>query len=373
MGSTPQYPADAYCQLFPLSEVGHTYSSFSPTEDGDHYRKEPHFFEWWYFDAAFDDGSCLVAIFHSSLYNAIDHKPTLDLRYYPQKGAPVVAIGRFERAEYSSAIDHCNVHIGDCLAVDEGDHYRLSLNQESLAAELTFWPQLPGWKTGTGHLFSDQISGHHFDWVVPLPRARVEGSLAVGGQRRKVVGVGYHDHNWGNLYLPAAFSNWTWGRVVAGDWTIVFGDVVGRGATPSHVTPFILARDSNVLLSTDRIRVDGKGPAQEPRTGASYFRRLNISTVKGPTVNLVLTAQRAMEALDFAAVRLPLARHFRLQQMAESVFYMTQGIPLVGRLAACLLGKGSYLRWEAEYHLDLPEYSVVETGSTLYEVMQFGG
>jgi hypothetical protein len=372
MESATLYTADAYCQLFPPTD-GPVSSTFNSKENGDHYQEERHFFEWWYFDAAFDDGSCLVAILHSSLYNAIDHKPTLDLRYYPQRGDPVVAIGRFERTAYSAATDRCYVRIGDCTASDEGDHYRLSLHQGPLAAELTFWPELPGWKAGSGHLFYDPISGHHFDWVVPLPRARVEGTLAVGGHRREVAGVGYHDHNWGNLHLPAAFSKWTWGRVVARDWTIVFGDVIGRGVAPPCVTPFMLARDCRVLLSTDSIRVVGEGPAREPRTGAPYFRRLLISTVDGPTVKLVLTARRAMEALDFAAIRPFLARHFRLQQIAESAFYMSQGIPLVGRLAAWLLGRGTYLRWEAEFHLDLPEYSAVETGRALYEVMQFGG
>ena len=133
----------------------------------------------------------------------------------------------------------------------------------------------------------------------------------------------------------------------------------------------MLARDGNVLLSTDRISVDGEDPAREPRTGAGYYRRLNVSTVDGPTVRLILTARRAMEALDFAALRLPLTRHFRLQQTTESIFYLAQGIPIVGRLAAWLLGKGSYLRWEAEFRLDLPDYGAEETGRALYEVMQF--
>lgn len=361
-----RYPIAAYRQLFPDRRE---FAPFDPAEDGDHYRPEPNFFEWWYFDAAFEDGSYLVTILHSSLYNTIDHKPTLDLRYYPPEGPPVIASGRFDRTAYRAAPDRCWVKIGDCLATDEGDRYRLSLRQGSLAAELTFWPQLPGWKAGTGHLFADPASGHHFDWVVPLPRARVEGMLTVAGQRRAVVGSGYHDHNWGNLYLPAAFSRWTWGRVLAGDRVLIFGDIVGRGTSPAHVTPFMLARDDEILLATDRIHIHGEEPAQEPRTGAGYFRRLRLTTVEGPAVELTLTACRTMEALDFATPHLPLARQRHLRRAAEIIFYLAQGKPLVGRLAAWLLGKGSYLRWEADYRLCPPDHAAIEAGRALYEVM----
>ena len=137
-----RYPLRAYQQLFP-GGAGHAdLPGFNPAEDGDHYSPEPNFFEWWYFDAAFDDGGYLVAILHSSLYNAVDHKPTLDLRYYPPDGAPVVAIARFDRADYRAAPERCRVQIGVCLAADEGDHYRLSLRHGPLAAELTFFPEL---------------------------------------------------------------------------------------------------------------------------------------------------------------------------------------------------------------------------------------
>lgn len=368
------YPLSAYRQLFPDGEQT---TSFDPAEDGDHYRAEANFFEWWYFDVVFEDGAYLVAILHSSLYNAVDHKPTLDLRYYPpdsSKHSPVVAIARFERSTYRAVPDRCHVQIGDCVAVDEGDCYRLSLRHELLKAELIFWPLLPGWRAGTGHLFADPASGRHFDWIVPLPRARVEGALTVNGQCRRVVGVGYHDHNWGNFYLSSAFGRWTWGRVLAGDWTVIFGDVVGcdgavrRGTPLPHVTPFMLARGDEILLATDRISVRGEEPVQESRTGAGYFRRLHLATSEA-AVELTLTTRRAIEALDFSAPHPLLARQRHLRGMTEFAFYLAQRVPGLGQVAARLLGKGSYLRLEADYRLDLSDHAVVETGQALYEVM----
>jgi hypothetical protein len=363
------YPIAAYRQLFPDGKKG-MLSPFDPAEDGDHYRSEPDFFEWWYFDAAFEDGSWLIAIFHSSLYNTVDHKPTLDLHYCSPGNPPVIAMARFDRTAYRAEPDRCWVKIGDCLAVDEGNCYRLSLHQGPLMAELTFWPQLPGWKAGTGHLFADPVSGRHFTWVVPLPRARVEGTLAVAGQRCSLVGVGYHDHNWGDLYLPAAFSGWIWGRVLADNWTLVFGDVVGRGASSPHITPFLLARGDEILLTTDRVHFRGEELAWDSRSGVGCLHRLCLTTAEGLALELTLTARRLIGAFDFAAPHLPLAGHPHLRRAVEGVCYMALGKPVIGCLAAWLLGKGSYLRWDADYRLDLPDYDVVETGQALYEVVQ---
>ncbi|MBC7251996.1 MAG: hypothetical protein H5T62_17180 [Anaerolineae bacterium] len=367
----PLFAEEAYRQLYnpAAGPLWSATAGLAPEEDGDHYRAEHHFFEWWYFDAAFTNGYTLVAILHSSLYNTADDKPTVDLRVYAPDGRRWLGIGRFEREAMSSTGERCQVRIAHCQADGDGSHYQLRLCQGGIEAELEFQGSVPGWKPGTGYLFRDQASGRFFRWVVPLPRARVAGWLRVDEERFTVTGEGYHDHNWGNVYLPAAFSRWTWGRVLAGEWTLIFGDVVGRGARPVHVTPFMLARNDEILLETDRIFIREGDPAREPRTGARYFRHLHLSSGEGPGVSLVLRARRIMDALDFAAPRLSLARHRRLRGAAEMAFYLAQRIPFARQPVAWLLGKGSYLRWEADYRLELSGHNVVEGNRALYEVM----
>ncbi len=364
-----RYPADAYRQLFPRPEERQP-PPFHPAEDGDHYRPEPNFFEWWYFDVTLGDGSHLVAIFHSSLYNSVDHLPTLDIRYYPPARPPVTAIARWKRTAYHSTTDRCQVQIGDCSAVDAGDRYRLSLQLAPLAAELTFWPLLPGWRAGTGHLLFDEATGHYFDWVVPLPRARVEGWLAVAGERRDVTGTGYHDHNWGNLYLPAAFRHWTWGRALGEKWTFILGDLVGRGSPPCRVTPLMLAEGERIVLATDAVRCEYQDEIRLPQTKRRCYRQLRLTTSEKPTTGLTLRADRPIDALEFAAPHPLLARSPHLRGAAEIAFYLANRLPLAGQATGWLLGSGAYSRWEATYSLNVPSQQDVETGPALYEVMQ---
>jgi hypothetical protein len=363
-----RYPYLAYRQLFP---EGQDVAPFDPVENGDHYEPIPGFFEWWYFDAAFEDGSYLVAVFHSSLFNATHHRPAVELHYYPQGGPTIGGIQLFDRAAFYASPGHCSIRIADCTAVDEGDHYRLRLYHDSVAAELTFWLQQPGCRAGTGRLFYDPSSGRHFNWVVPAPRARVEGELSIAGQTRFVVGTGYHDHNWGSVHLGTVFRGWTWGRVLADEWTVIFGDLVGRGNPPARVTPFVLVRDSQVLLTTDDVAIQGYDWWKEAGAGPRTFHFMELMTRKGPSVELKLTARRVIDNRDFPSPRLALARRIPTRRAAEIAFGLAYGKPIVDRFVHWLVGKGSYLRWETDYYLALPDEGIAKSGQMLCEVIAF--
>jgi len=367
------FPREAYHQLYDPA-AGPLWSAATglrPEEDGDHYCSERDFFEWWYFDAALANGYTLVAILHSSLYNAVDHKPTVDLRVYAPDGRRWLGIGRFEREAMTSSRERCDVCIADCHACGDGSRYELRLRQGEIEAELEFRGSVPGWKPGTGYLFRDQASGRFFRWIVPLPRAEVTGWLRVGEETLTVTGEGYHDHNWGNVILADAFSRWTWGRVFAGDYTLIYGDVVSASAEPEHVTPFLLARGERILLDTDRIRVASQNPLREPRTGTPYPTALRIRTNGNATsVRMSLLTTRVIEALDFA--RSPF-RQTWLRKTTEAVFYLAQGTPLLGQVVGRLIGNSSYLRLEAHGELSVSMGGRRDrwTGPALYEMMVF--
>jgi predicted secreted hydrolase len=347
----------------------------SPDEDGDHYSPARDFFEWWYFDAAFDNGYRLVAILHSSLYNAVDHKPTVDVRVTPPNGASVVAIGRYSRADYRAAAARCDVQIAGCHAVAvDPNHYVLSLRQGDVAADLVYESHLPGWRPGTGYLLADEATGHFFKWVVPLPRAEVSGTLTVAGQRMAVQGVGYHDHNWGNLVLADAFSGWCWGRFFAADgddgWAVAFGDVVGHGPDPARVTPFLLIADGRIMTGQPTLSFRPQDPIAEPVTGVRYPTRLDLSAIAADyQARVSLRAGRVVEALDFAS---PPFRRRWLRQAAEMAFYVALDKPLLGALSRRLLGRASYLRLQAggDLHVRASQETRL-SGDGIYEIMQF--
>jgi hypothetical protein len=372
-----KYPWESYNRLYDpdLAPLWSPEDGLSLDEDGDHYSPERDFFEWWYFDAAFDNGYRLVAIFHSSLYNAVDHKPTLDIRVTPPGGPSINAIARFDRRDFRSERAHCDVQLGESRAnlKDQG-RYELNLRQGPVAAELVYEAAAPGWRAGTGYLFMDHNSGDFFKWIVPIPQALVSGHMVLNGKRIPVMGTGYHDHNWGNFFLPDAFHRWYWGRLSSkpGEkpWAVIFGDVMGNPPTQAHVRPFMLVRDGQVLSRQPIINLTEKDMRRDPATGTIFPQQLHVfAKENGYRAEVTLCAGTVFEAVDFA--RSPFRRRYP-RQFSEMAYYLAQGKPVIGAVAKRILGKASYLRLEAEAALQLEQDGTTSlSGEAIYEVMQF--
>jgi hypothetical protein len=314
-----------------------------------------------------------VAILHSSLYNAVDRRPTVDVQVTPPDGAPVRALGCYTRADYRAAADHCDVRLAGCRAIAEGPHrYRLCLRQGDVAADLVYESRLPGWRAGTGYLFADSATGHFCRWVVPLPQAVVTGVLTVAGTTVPVQGTGYHDHNWGNCVVADVFSHWYWGRFFASDSkaAAIFAHVVSHRPDPVRVSPFLLIADEEMLDQKPAISFEPQDLITEAVTGVSYPNRLDVSAVaRSYRATLSLRSGRVAEALNFAS---PPFRRRWSRQIAEIAFYLLRRRVPFGALVCHLLGKGSYLRVQAEASLSV--YASREsrfTGSAIYEIMQF--
>jgi hypothetical protein len=367
------YPAESYQRLYdpaagPLWSIS---EGLPPAEDGDHYLPERDFFEWWYFDAALTNGNRLVVILHSSLFNAVDHKPTVDIRLSAPDRTSRMAIGRYDRAEYHAAPDHCDVQIANCRAFAENPHrYRLRLHQDDIAVDLVYESHLPGWRPGTGYLFADDATGHFFKWVVPLPKAQVTGTLSVAGENMEVEGIGYHDHNWGNFALPDAFHHWYWSRLLTRENAVIFGDVVGHGTQPRHVTPLLVIAGKDILAEEAKVSLQTRGMLIEPITEASYPTCLDVSVIT-PNFQISgsLHTRQVLEAVGFAS---PPFRQRWPRQIAEIAFYILKDRPFLRKLTHRLLGKASYLRLQANATLNIHGVDIgCLIGDAIYEIMYF--
>ena len=358
------YSINAYKTLFPRKTLSHG-RLLRPEENGDHYLSDQNFFEWWYFDVAFNDGSWLVAVLHSAPYNIGNHKPLVDLRYYPVGKPPIVAMNQFSRKEYEASRSDFYVRIGESWAIKEDQLYHLHIHQGSLEIELSFHPILPSWRIGSGILFSDSSSGHFFNWIVPIPSAHVKGSLKVEGKRLMVTGIGYHDHNWGNVYLSNAFSKWIWGRVWGEKYILLFGQLTAKDGK-QRVSSLILWDDGKVLevpfdFQLKKYRMDNE-PADTTET---YNLSFKIPTcIKG---SLIIKLMKPMDIAHLLALRPWLVP---IRRLTEPVFYLTQQRPLIGELIGTLLGKGTYYRWPIKGMLTIADNKIVVQG--ILERMYFG-
>jgi len=197
-----------------------------PTDDARREPGGPLPYEWWYFDATFDNGYSAVVIAWAMNYSKPWRRQcTIQLSIYTPGGDTVKHYIFPPKRLFSASSETCDVRIGDSFMRGAFPLYEVSMEAEGDRVDLVFESEVPGWKPGKGANIVPFPMFKTMGWLVPVPRAKVSGTLTLGGRVIEVEGHGYHDHNWGEAPIFHVVDNWHWGHVVAGDLGITWADI----------------------------------------------------------------------------------------------------------------------------------------------------
>ncbi len=274
--------------------------TYEAKDDAVHIEDTNDQWEWWYFDFSFDNGYKAVATFHYHNMMMVPHVPTMQLFLYPPEGPPSFKLWALRPGQENfAAKDHCLVRMGDLMAEDTGDGYHLVMDMKELGVDLTIKNVIRPWKPGTGILWSDLDDGIETGWVIAVPRGQAQGTIKVDGKIIEVQGHAYHDHNWGSSPMENPFQGWYWGRLFDPKYTMIYGWVIPREEGMPVVSPFMLAKGSEIIVSTDRISVTIEEEKRDDQYGFEMPMRLRIRS-QGPGVDLdcLLSTKKVVEALQ---------------------------------------------------------------------------
>lgn len=312
------------------------------------------YFEHWYFDARLDDGHVVVGFLQAA--ELISRKPGVELHVYRPDGVKLSVVKRYPASDVTVSESRCDVSIGENHCEDDFPpdggfpSFHVRLAEEDMAFDLTFEGLMPGWKPGEGRTLYGETD--FFAWVVPAPRARVRGTVRFGDRRLEASGVGYHDHNWGVGDMKRIVDHWYWGRVYADDLTMLYAYVMTRKRYGSACsTPVMLARGSEVILSTGEMRLESGGEVFNEAANRDYPAWVDIK-VPG-SLGLHLEVREVIDAHDFIA-DLPVLRSRALK-------------PAVNRL----VGRPGYFRFNSDYSLRVIHEGATcdRSGTTLHEMV----
>jgi hypothetical protein len=129
--------------------------------------------------------------------------------------------------------------------------------------------------------------------------------MSLGGVTRELSGVGYHDHNWGNIALRKLVDHWYWGRAHIGDYTAVTlmayaNETYGKVASPA----FMLAKGNEIVVSNaEHVRFSEAEPGVVAHTGVPMANRLCYEYEHGSDHYKLTYVRRADNyTLDFGPV-----------------------------------------------------------------------
>ena len=201
--------------------------------------REEHF-EWWYFDAHFDNGDHFVVMYSLNDTRLKPRKPSVRLNIYPKGQPEIWKMKEYTEAEVTTSYEKCDATFGEEYCRDCGDYYELYTMNDGYGAKLRLKKQ--------NHPYTTEGTNVPLPWTVAVPSGPIEGELYKGGEAIKVKGVGYHDHNWGEKTLAGAFKNWYWGKIHTPDISIDYG--IFMDLNDQIALPGALVTDKNNAIMT---------------------------------------------------------------------------------------------------------------------------
>ncbi len=212
-------------------------------EDGRRTPRSSDYFEWWYFDGLFDDGTVFVVWFGDNwLYGSHKRALNIDLTL---PGKPTRHIMRTFDDPGAFSTDHADVQIGPHTFKGNLETYAIHVDAAEtggVGCNLTLRRRVASYRPATGYM---EAGDKFFAWLVAVPEGAVTGTLTADGVTRQVTGSGYHDHNWGNVSPANLFDNWWWGRGRTGGYTIIAADLHGKPAVGGTRIPLFFVGDDH--------------------------------------------------------------------------------------------------------------------------------
>lgn len=308
-------------------------------------------FEWWYFDAHFEDGSTAVIVFATRpiLERKGPLKPNLSLTITDPQGVRRAHSQIFAPQEFEASREYPQVSIASNRMRGDLHRYEVRVELGDLAADLTFEGLVPPWRPGAGKVYFGDLD-HYFAWLPSIPYGKVSGHLYYAGQVHPVQGHGYHDHNWGNISLNEVWDHWYWGRAHLGEYTLIFVEQV---ATPAYgrakLPVFMLAKGNEILIGDGfPLRLE-KSQFVPHADGRQYPLKVDFHWEKdGQSVHLALRQPKIIDT-----------------------FSLLQFLPAWQRRVLRLFTNPYYFRFQADLHLSLQLAQVQDElhGQALYELM----
>jgi hypothetical protein len=328
-------------------------------EDGARTDDRPDTYEWWYFDAHLDDGAKLVVVFLDKDLASPQKplEPTIRLNLDLADGRSFEKLVTFDPALWTSARDHADVRIGQNRFTGDLHTYRITAMVDDIAVDVMLVGAVPSWRPETGYMLFGEDRKLEFAWLPSVPQGKVSATYRIGDERHESAGIGYHDHNWGNVGLMEIVHDWYWARGQAGPYSVIASYITAHekyGYAPIPV--FMLARDG-VLIGDDPslLTFEALDTFTDPKT-KKPVANITRYTYGSPDERYVVTFTR----------RRDLSRN----RMIESLHGLK-------RAAAELLRfDGAYLRFSGEIRVDHYRGTAIvdqyATEDAIWELMYFG-
>ena len=220
-------------------------------------------FEWWYFDINDPGSGCFLKI--------VVHIGTdpLKTRILPQIAISINTPERSENifipfsfSEMEADTRLCSITVGDKIKIRTEfkglPEYFIEIDIPGLKCSFIFKSHIEGWKPfGKKIPYQSGKKRGDFSWIVPAPRAKVEGDFFYDNKKYILTNaIGYHDHNYmrpdreNPLFIDDLAIKWYWGKCYSDRFTVIFADIFSK---INRTLPLMAAEHNKIIHSSNNL------------------------------------------------------------------------------------------------------------------------
>jgi hypothetical protein len=198
-----------------------------------------------------------VIAFRTKNFGAADRplEPFVQVNLDRPGANPLAFESHSPAAEFSASTGGCDVRIGDNTFRGNLHHYKIHVRHEDLTIDVELTGTVPPWRPATGYLLFGEHGEHFFAWLPSVPQGTVSVDLAMGGRTERLTGIGYHDHNWGDIEIPKLINHWYWGRAQAGPYSIIASHITAERRYGDAQLPIFLLAKGATIIADDATKV----------------------------------------------------------------------------------------------------------------------
>ena len=261
-------------------------------------------FEWWYSDFLLSDGTSVVVVFYTKLsfdtYGPAH--PSVSIKIAYPDGTKVQDIYFQDiNTEINASKTSADIHIGKSYLTYKEGNYQLHFEKGDLLFDAKMVSTLPMTRPKTGFFYFGADKSKYFAWLPAQVSSNVQATLTNKGKTETLLGLGYHDHNWGNVGMNEVIDNWYWGRAKTKDYTIVFSEIIANSDfNNSRIPLFLLAKDNKFIEMNSSITVKKSNIITHASTNKKYAKTITVTQTDktGTTYTLTSNSKEDLAFLD---------------------------------------------------------------------------
>lgn len=155
-------------------------------------------YEYWNFNIKTSNGEFIKIYFSINELFSVPIKSAVNILYIDKEGNEKKESLLVNSTECRFSKENFEISIADNYSIKTANFYELNVLVNGLGCNIKLHPEFDMWQQKNGIVSENLIGTVFLGWNIPVPHAKITGSIFIDTKEEEITGIAYLDHVWGN-------------------------------------------------------------------------------------------------------------------------------------------------------------------------------